>query len=488
MTRKYGSQEPRIRYEQDGAYSFGDDVAMLAEAYGLKPDPWQKLILNAWMAMDEDSKFRHTKCGLSVPRQNGKNALLEMRELYGLIVCHEKILHTAHRVDTAVKAFKRLRGFFTDDIRFPDLAEMVDKISLTNGKEAIYLKGGFDEDGTPFEGGMVEFSARTRGGARGASYGLVVFDEAQELTDEQSEAITSTLAASSDDRQMIYTGTPPGINAPGDTFARTRETCINKQDKDACWHEWSVEEVGDVTDHKRWYTTNPAMGYRIDEKFTETEVNTLSKEGFARERLGWWQPNGGVKLFDIDKWRKLGVNDARQTPQTGKIAVGVKFSVDGSMVSLAVAIKPKDGLPYVEGLYHKSLNCGISWISDFVLQRKTKIACVVIDGRSNTDTLVSLLRDGGYSAKGIMLAGTKGVIASATRFFNAYQENKITHFNQDGLNNAIGACMKRDIGHEGGWGFQGIADADVTLVEACSLAYWGVMTTKRNPARKAKVF
>ena len=488
MRRKYGKQEPRIRYEQKGAYTFGDDVAHLSKAYGLDPDPWQKLVLNSWMMMTADGRLRHTKCGLSVPRQNGKNALLEMRELYGLIICHEKILHTAHRVDTAVKAFKRLKGFFTNDTLYPDLVDMVEKISLTNGKEAIYLKDGVDADGNYYEGGFIEFSARTRGGARGASYGLVVFDEAQELTDEQSEAITSTLAASSDDRQMIYTGTPPGINAPGDTFLRTRESCISENDKDACWHEWSVDVVGDVTDHKRWFETNPAMGYRIDEKFTETELNTLSREGFARERLGWWQPTGGVKLFDINKWRKLGLNDARLTPKDGKMAIGVKFSVDGSMASMCVALKPKDILPYVEGIYHKSLNCGVSWISDFVLQRKTKIACVVIDGRSNTDTLVSLLRDGGFSPKGIILAGTKGAIASATRFYNAYQEDKITHFNQDALNSAIGACMKRNIGTDGGWGYAGIADADVTLVDACALAYWGVMTTKRNPSRKARVF
>jgi hypothetical protein len=48
--------------------------------------------------------------------------------------------------------------------------------------------------------------------------------------------------------------------------------------------------------------------------------------------------------------------------------------------------------------------------------------------------------------------------------------------------------MKRNIGNDGGWGFDGKQDADVTIVEACALAYWGAMTTKRDPKRKAKVF
>ena len=36
------------------------------------------------------------------------------------------------------------------------------------------------------------------------------------------------------------------------------------------------------------FDTNPAMGVRLDDEFTEEEFNTMSPDGFARERLGWW--------------------------------------------------------------------------------------------------------------------------------------------------------------------------------------------------------
>nr|DAX81073.1 MAG TPA: Terminase [Caudoviricetes sp.] len=89
---------------------------------------------------------------------------------------------------------------FTDD-RHPDAEELVSTIRYTNGEEAIVLTNG----------GEIRYSARSRQAARGfAGVSLVVYDEAQELTDEQVEALMPTLAASATGtRQVIYTGTPP---------------------------------------------------------------------------------------------------------------------------------------------------------------------------------------------------------------------------------------------------------------------------------------
>ena len=127
-----GVQEPRYRPSVRKRSAHVDDCAFLANAYGLTPDPWQATVLECWLATEKNGRMRAGRCGLAVPRQNGKNAILEMIELYFLVVLHRKILHTAHEVKTARKAFLRLAGFFENDRQWPELAALVKEIRRTN--------------------------------------------------------------------------------------------------------------------------------------------------------------------------------------------------------------------------------------------------------------------------------------------------------------------------------------------------------------------
>ena len=54
----------------------------LAGLYGLMLDPWQQYVLRRGMRVEDDSDmWAASRVGLSVPRQNGKSALLVAREL-----------------------------------------------------------------------------------------------------------------------------------------------------------------------------------------------------------------------------------------------------------------------------------------------------------------------------------------------------------------------------------------------------------------------
>ncbi len=481
-SKRVGSQEPRIhvlpkRDDWEGLYSDGPDACYLAESYGLTPDPWQQLVLNDWLKRDENDKFAVTSCGLSLPRQNGKNAVIEMRELYGLVACGEKILHTAHRVDTARKAFLRLATFFENDT-YPELKEMVVSIRRTNGQEAIVLNNG----------ASIEFSSRVNGGARGSTYDVVVFDEAQELTNDQMESIMSTLAAApSGNRQMIFAGTPPSLVSPGTVFRKRRKGAVSGSDTKIVWHEWSVAEIGDVSDCGRGYDTNPALGIRIDEGFVEEEFNTLTEDGFARERLGWWDNReGGNAVFTKEQWESCQVEKAPKETDKEKLAYGVKFSIDGKHVALSVASKPQEGKRFIECIEYRPTDGGIAWLADWLYERRQKCAICVIDGKSYTAALERKLLDRGFPKRGIYIAAPKDVCSAATMLYNAIDETELTHAGQPALSESAIAAQKRVIGKDGGWGF-GSGTFDCSLVESASLAHWGVMTTKRNPNRKMRI-
>ena len=222
-----GAQIPRYRIEPERVTTDGADAAALMAAYGNALDEWQQLVLDCWLGRDASGRYTVTSAGLAVPRQNGKNVCLEGREFFGMVINGEKILHTAHQVRTAKKSFNRLVRMFTDK-RHPEVLELVKNIRYTNGEECIEL----------LNGGSIEFSARSRQAARGFDgISLVVYDEAQELTDDQVEAIMATLAASATGtRQLIYTGTPPYPGCPGDVFRRRRTACLDAPGAHDAWH------------------------------------------------------------------------------------------------------------------------------------------------------------------------------------------------------------------------------------------------------------
>lgn len=472
-----GSQEPRIQIEPSRITSDGGDATLLMSAYGCELDPWQRLVLDCWLGKDENNKYTVTSAGLSLPRQNGKNVCLEAREFFGLVVNGEKILHTAHQVRTSKKSFRRLAAMFTDK-KHPEVTDIVKNIRYTNGEESIELDNG----------GLIEFSARSRQAARGFDgISLVVFDEAQELMDDQVEAIMATLSASqTGTRQLIYTGTPPYPNCPGDVFRRRRSSCLTNPSKHDAWHEWSIEASGisqiNVEDKTLWYMCNPALGIRLDEEFTDEEKRSMSADGFARERLGWWAPAmSECKDLAIpeDVWDACASDELK--PE-GKTAYGVKFSADGSEVCLCGAVIPKDGLARISLIDRKPTGLGTQWLANWLNERYKKASCVVIDGKNGVDVLVDKI-SGTWKYKGsVIRPSAKDMIAAVSLVMDSLNEETLTWYSQqEDLKNSAITSIKRPIA--GGWGFGG---EDSTPIEACALALWGAKTTKRDPSRVMK--
>ena len=470
-----GSQEPRIQVEPNRSITDGADAALLMSAYGCELDPWQQLVLDCWLGKGTDDKYTVTSAGLSLPRQNGKNVCLEAREFFGLVVNGEKILHTAHQVRTSKKSFRRLAAMFTDK-KHPEITDIVKNIRYTNGEESIELDNG----------GLIEFSARSRQAARGFDgISLVVFDEAQELMDDQVEAIMATLSASSTGtRQLIYTGTPPYPNCPGEVFRRRRQACMTNPSKHDAWHEWSVEGDGiakiNVEDKTLWYMCNPALGIRLTEEFTEEEMRSMSPDGFARERLGWWNPLAVEKCdyaIPTELWDSC---KSSEVAPEGKTAFGVKFSPDGSEVALCGAVMPKDGSVRIELIDRRPTGLGTQWLADWLKIRYEKASCVVIDGRNGVDVLTEKVSEVWRAKNSVIRPTAREVIAAVSTMMDSLGEKTVTWYApQEELRESAITSSKRPIG--GGWGFGG---EDSAPIEACALALWGVINCKRDPKRK----
>lgn len=444
---------------------------------------WQQSVIDAWCARDSQDHPSYTTCGLSVPRQNGKNLVIEAFEVYKMAVDGAHILHTAHRVRTAKESFQRLVNHFNERVN-PELSALVEKIRYTNGEESITLKNG----------GRIEFSARSRAGTRGfADIQVVVFDEAQDLEDEQLAAIMFTLAASSTgDRQMVFTGTPPDPRSPGTVFARRRLAAIaDEPSSRTCWHEWSIEEPPDEGSTfadvlEMVYATNPSMGLTLDCDWTEDEFANASMDDFARERLGWWVATlmGVRTAFSREDWDACRNEHPKRV---GPVTYAISFSPDGKVGSMAVCHTPNAGPAFVYVHKTVSLNNGIGWFVDALTQNWRKASAIIIEGQSNAQTLMERLISSGVQKRRIVRPNSSDVIAANSNLLNAVRERSVTHYGQAALDQSATECEVRDVGKNGGWDFASTDNADATLVKSAALALWGSTISNRKRDRKGRI-
>ena len=193
----------------------------------------------------------------------------------------------------------------------------------------------------------------------------------------------------------------------------------------------------------------------------------------------------GDAVIQHDEWTACKIDNPKKD---GMLVYAVKFSPDGSTGVLAACYKPNDGLPFVYVIEALSLSQGIGWFVDNLAPRAGKAAQIVIDGQSNAQNLNERLLAEGVPSKSILRPRTQDVVAASATLVNAVKERQITHYGQPALDDSATKTKRRRIGNNGGWGFASTDDADATLIEAVCLAYWGAMTTKRKPGRKAVVF
>lgn len=480
------SQVPRVHVAPRAEASDGSIAGAFSAAYGLTPDEWQRLVLDDWLAT-RSGKWTSLTAGLSVARQQGKNALLEIRELYGMVALGEKILHTAHEVKTAQKHFRRLKYFFgeTDNdpgAQFPELNALVERVRNVNGQEAVLLKNG----------GSIELVARSKNSGRGFTVDVLVMDEAQEMSEDSLEALMpTTSAAPSGNPQWIFTGTPPGPNAIGEVFTRVREEALGDKPGRLCWHEWSVEGSVDLDDRDLWRMTNPALDAgRLQIEVIEGERARFSDGGFARERLGRWDKvAGSSRRWSEEFWNADGVT--RSVPVDGVRSFAVAYSQDGGRVSVAGSVKHDDGV-HVElvAAHSGDTSSGVDSLADWLAERWRQVSMIAIAGAPGA-ALRQALRDRGVSETVIRVMTTTDYFQANTMTEDALKSKSVTHpvgVAGDVLDASVAVCDAKRRGASGQWGWVStVPDGDETPVESFCAAYWAARTSKRVPGRKQRL-
>lgn len=459
--KKTGRQEPTQSHVLPYEKTKGQEAIELYEKKDKESYPWQQLQVFDIMAVNGDGLWIHSRYGLEVPRRNGKNEIVTIRELWGL-KHGEQILHTAHRTDTAHKAWERLKS------AVEDAGMEITSSYRAYGKEHIEVAGG----------GRIEFRTRTSTGGLGAGYDLLVIDEAQEYQDSHESALKYTVT-DSENPQTILCGTPPTAVSSGTVFVKYRAATLAGEKTNAGWAEWSVAEPKNPRDKTAWYESNPSLGYHLKERAILDEIGE-DEDDFNIQRLGYWTTYNLKSAISEAEWMQL--KPPKMPKLTGKIFAGIKYGRDGGYAALSIAVKTAEEQIFVEAIDCRETRAGTGWIIDFL--RQADIRKVAVDGANGQNLLAGDMKEAGL--KPPILPTVKEIIVINAAFEQAVYEESICHMGQPSLTQAIANCEKRAIGSNGGFGYKALKEGiEISLLDSVAIAHWLAKETKE--AKKQRI-
>lgn len=444
-------------------------------ASGRTAQEWQELLIYDLMAINEDGLWVHTKFGECVPRRNGKNEVVVIREVWGL-ENGESILHTAHRTTTSTAASRRLVDRLValgyEEVERIKKDTPYDKhftYAKQKGLERIVLLGE--------NGGTIDFRTRSSSGGLGEGFDLLVIDEAQEYTDAQSTALKYVVSDSTNP-QTLFCGTPPTVVSSGTVFLNMRNAALQGETENTGWAEWSVDEMTNPNDREAWYETNPSLGAILTERAIADEVGS-DEIDFNIQRLGLFLRYNQKSAISKREWMELQVSTLPRL--VGKLFVGIKYGQDGNTVAMAIAAKTAEGKVFVEAIDCRTQRAGNGWILEFLA--KAAVEKAVVDGASGQELLKTEMRK--KKIKAPALPTVKDVIMANSAFYQAVSLKQLCHMGQPSLVQIASNCEKRAIGSNGGYGFKSILDgASIELLDCVILAYWKCATAKEHKAQK----
>lgn len=471
-----GSQTPTRMILPDGiASSEWEKCRSFAKLGGIETFEWQDLILKTWLASNGIGRWAAMVGGLCVPRQNGKTLGVTVpRIAYGMASRGEQAIYTAHLQKTSTETFEAVASFFDR----PKMRKHVKAIRTALGRESVELNDRRTKGGGYIPGGRIKFLARTRSGGRGQHGDVLVFDEALELSSESQSSFLPAISASRNP-QTLYLSTPPTEGSDSAVFYGIRGRALGGVTSRTSWHEWGVDEVGDVNDRRRWFEANPSAGILINEETMAAEAEAMEPEQFACERLGWWRPEPGRldRIIDSEAWAACETDDAPD----GVTSFGVKMH-DGEAAISACVIS--DGRPpYVELIKAGDVLGGVGWVADWLNERADACALLAIDSKQAealTDRLAA------YRPKHRHVMTMRDAIDAASLFVDGVNSGELEHYGQEHLTASATGATKRIL-RGGAACFGSGRDASSVPVESAAAALWAAKHAKRKPGRKSRI-
>lgn len=441
-------------------------------------DEWQKFCIRGILSEDRMANLCAMVCVLLVPRQNGKNVVLEVVELYALFVLDLRyVLHSAQLTETVAWHMGQLwEAIQSDD----DLAS----------RSSQTVAHGFEKIERTDMKCHIRFRTRGKKVGRGPSPRMIVLDEALYLDDLHMAAIVPSMSAQTmraDQPILIYTSSAPVLESQ--VLHRVRKAILAGEMPDAFLAEWSIEAppAGDgrfaalmaAVNADNVLQANPSANVRISVDWTlDTERPTMGLEEWCTERLGMvFESDGTEGVLPAAKWALGAEDNSDATEGRASLAVGP----NGRWSAFGYGGTRPDGLLHVEVTRHEM---GTAWVIAHAKVVTARRGPLIVDPSGTTGGMVAKLRAAGVPLQEISTAD----LAKGSAAFQDDVMNEQVKYPRSGteLAAAVAGADIRVIGQ--GWAFSAKASSvDITPLEAVVLAaIGGRALVKRSAPRRVR--
>lgn len=432
-----------------------------ARGIGIKPAPAQREIwrLHEAQRAPRCEGFRplHESVVVEVVRRTGKTESLfalavgrcRARPGYSVIYCAQSGIKSRARFLALVR---RMGRHSPGDW----------KAYRARGEEAI----NFDN------GSVIYFYPPKAESFRGDAIDWVIFDEAQEVDEEDAADLIGSVLP-------VFDTMPGAQLTVAGTAGKRRAGLLWDALEKGRSGGWAILEYSagedpdevDPSDEKVWLRSHPGPATNPTREgvlqLLRKRQPEMSAEMFNREYLGLWPKTGAMlSAFSIEVWEAAGgphVDRGRR--------IGLAFDVTPSRdaASIACAWRDADGIGHLEVLEARP---GTDWLVrqllEWSLKLRSPIGYDAATGSGVLDFADTLARaKPRYGLQGLT---TANYVAACAQLASDIIDGRARHASQTDLNDAVEVAAKRKIGDAGwGWG-RSVSAGNISPLVAATVA------------------
>ncbi len=438
-----------------GRKTLGHAAAKVARLLGLPLLPWQRLVLDVALEVDEYGRLVYPDVTLSVMRQQGKTVcLLVLIVTRALLEPRSNIVYAAQ---SALDAKRKLDTDWTPTIEGSLLGSQV-TVRRAPGREGLVFANG----------SRMEIAASTVKAAHGQVVDLAVVDEAFSYADSRLEQALKPAMMTRPSAQFWCVSTAGSLDRSSYLLERVqtgRQAVEAGLTEGLAFFEWGAPDDVDPASPETWRRHMPALGHTVTEAAVRSAQQSMGRNEFARGYLNRWVLAQGETIIPIEHWQSLAEPDARR-PEW--VVLGLDVAPKGR--SAAIVAVGEHG----DTLHGTVLEAGPG--SEWVPAALERLCAgyggprVLVDGKAVAHLLPELERASNFK---VVELGTSEIPTACAFFLRLAQEGRFRHRGETELTVALDGAGQRQLGDGWAWSRRN-SGTDITPLVAMTLAvsFW----------------